>query len=363
MEAAVLALVAFCTLGGAVTPFRALLRNAPIRWVFAYLFFAGISLSWSLTTSLVSSFAYWCGLVGDVLIVCLVLHADVSHEVPTSIMRGFVSAACVIAAVAWLMPAQADLRLGNEEFLNTNQIGNLCALAILLAQYLRRTRAQGYGLVLLLLSFTLLRSLSKSTLIAFFASQVWLLARDRSLSRSKKIKLACGMGVLLLMFSGLFAAYYDVYTRAGNQAQTLTGRTGIWSYVIAEIPAHPWFGHGFDSMWKIVPPFGPDRFEARHAENEVLQQLYSYGVCGLVLLLGVYTSLWRAARKCLNSNTRLMLSGLLVFAVVRGLVVAEPFDLLLPLWMCLLLSWLAVESGSVQAPAGVPALPTPTAQR
>ena len=37
--------------------------------------------------------------------------------------------------------------------------------------------------------------------------------------------------IVILAFWGLFEAYYDVYTTAGNQAETLTGRIGIWAYV------------------------------------------------------------------------------------------------------------------------------------
>ncbi len=349
VQAALLGLVAFCTLGEGDISLRAFLRPSPIRWVLAYLLVAGASLFWSETASLPNSVAYWCGLMEDVLIMWLLMRTVRSHGKSTSIMRGFIAAACLIALVAWLMPAQADLRLGNEDFLNTNQIANLCALAILMAQYLRRIRGQGYQIVLLFLSLTLLRSLSKSTLIAFLICQIWTVARDRSIQRIVKVRLASAVVLLLLLFSGLFAAYYDVYTRAGNQAETLTGRTAIWAYVATEITARPWLGHGFDSMWKVIPPFGLDRFEARHAENELLQQVYSYGVGGIVLILGVYGSLWRVSLRLPRGPLRQMLIGLLLFTVIRGLAVAEPFDLLLPLWMCVLLADMGLESGTAKS--------------
>ena len=49
-------------------------------------------------------------------------------------------------------------------------------------------------------------------------------------------------------------------------------------------------------VWKVVPPFSED-FEARHAHNELLQQLYAYGVVGVVIFLGLYGSLFRLIRK------------------------------------------------------------------
>src|SRR5206468_1174413 len=107
----------------------------------------------------------------------------------------------------------------------------------------------------------------------------------------------------------LIANYYDVYTNAGNQVETLTGRTAIWAWTFDKIPESPWTGHGFDSMWKVMPPFGIDRFEARHAENEMLQQLYAYGIVGLTLYLGVYASLYRAFQRAADRKTRPVLKA------------------------------------------------------
>jgi len=141
----------------------------------------------------------------------------------------------------------------------------------------------------------------------------------------------------------LLESYYAIYTNAGNQAETLTGRIGIWAYVLNAAVERPWIGHGFDSMWKIVPPFGPDRFEARHAENEVLQQFYAYGVVGICILAGLYASLYRQFRRLHSGSLKIVPISLLLFVVVRGLAEAEPFDLLLPLWAIVLFSLVAEE--------------------
>ena len=66
----------------------------------------------------------------------------------------------------------------------------------------------------------------------------------------------------------------------------------------------PWIGNGIDSVWKVVPPFGPELFEARHAENEILQQFYAYGLVGIVMLVGIYGRLWRPIRRMPRSPTR-----------------------------------------------------------
>jgi O-antigen ligase len=106
-------------------------------------------------------------------------------------------------------------------------------------------------------------------------------------------------------------------------------------------------------MWKTVPAFGT--FEPRHAENEVLQQLYAYGIAGLLMFVAVYGSLYRCIRRLSNHSVRLIVLCMLLFVLVRGMAEAEPFDLLLPLWMvvllgtfadCLQKNHAAIETGS-----------------
>jgi O-antigen ligase len=314
--------------------------------VFVFLVFSGCSLAWSATVSLPTSFAYWCGMASDVAMVIQLLRAGSMAAVSSSLIKGFIVSSCCLALIAWILPADpTDLRLGDEEFFNTNQIGNLCAFAILLAQYLMRRKQGRWGWAIFLLAVTLLRSLSKATLIAFLVSEAFLLIQDRSITRKTKLYLAGAVLVVVLAFWGLFQAYYDIYTTTGNQAETLTGRTAIWAYVSSSALEQPWIGHGFDSMWKVVPPFGPDRFEARHAENELLQQFYSYGAMGVVMLAGIYGSLFRQIRRRLRGPLKMIFFSMLLYVAVRGLAEAEPFDLLLPLWSIVLLS-LLVEDAS-----------------
>jgi len=152
------------------------------------------------------------------------------------------------------------------------------------------------------------------------------------------------------VFWGLLASYYNVYTSAGDQPDTLTGRVGIWAYILNEAVNKPWIGHGFHSVWKVIPPFGPDQFEARHAHNELLQQFYAYGVVGVCMFIGLYHSFYRQARKLPISPLRALLLGLLVFAIVRGFADTEAFDLSLPLWVIAMFSAIMVESGKDERP-------------
>ncbi len=351
-----LLVVCFRTLGYAQRTFGSMVRLSSIRWVLAFLAFSFCSLAWSATVSLPTSVAYWSGLAVDVASVVVLLRSGSVTEISHSLIKGFVVSTCCLAVIAWIMPAQADLRLGDEEFFNTNQIGNLCATAIFLAQYLSRRKAGRWGFAIVLLALTLLRSLSKTTIVAFLISETFLLIADRSISRKTKILLTVAVVLVILVFWGLFEAYYDIYTNAGNQAETLTGRTAIWAYSLDAAVEQPLIGHGFDSMWKVVPPFGPEKFEARHAENELLTQFYAYGAVGVCLLIGIYGSLYRQMRKLPRGPLRIVLLSLLLFVVVRGVAEAEPFDLLLPLWSIVLISLLVERMSTVDEPTGARSL-------
>ncbi len=123
-----LILVCFHSLGYAQRTFESMLRLPSIRWVLAFLVFSWCSLAWSATVSLPTSGAYWSGMAADVAIVVLLLRAGSVTGISHSLMKGFIVSACCLALIAWIMPGQSDLRLGDEEFFNTNQIGNLCAI-------------------------------------------------------------------------------------------------------------------------------------------------------------------------------------------------------------------------------------------
>jgi O-antigen ligase len=214
----------------------------------------------------------------------------------------------------------------------------LCPLFL---QYLVREKDGRWGAAALLLGVTLLRSLSKTTIVAFLAGEAFLLLRDKSMRRRTKVLLIVAAAAMVAAFWSLLSSYYDIYTNAGNQAETLTGRLGLWTYFLAEAVQQPWIGHGFHSVWKVVPPFGADQFEARHAHNELLQQFYAYGVVGVCMFVGIYGSLWLQLRKLAAGPRKTFFLAFLLFILVRGLADTDAFDLSLPLWSIVLISMLA----------------------
>lgn len=339
-----LIVAAFVALGEVDYPLAQMARLPAVRWVFLFLAFSCCSLLWSSTASMSAAVAYWCAMAADVAIVLLLLRAGPLRPVAHSLMKGFVWGACLVAVIAWLLPTQSDLRLGDEELLGPNQIGYLCAFAVFFSQYLMRENEGKWGWAVCLLCITVLRSLSKTTIIALLLSEVFLLVRDRTMSRKTKMLIALGAAVVVALFWSLLVSYANVYADAGNQAETLTGRIGLWTYFLSEAIQQPWVGHGFHSVWKVVPVFGPDQFEARHAHNELLQQFYAYGVAGILLFAGIYGSIYWHIRKLAAGPRRTFFFSLLIFVLIRGIADTEAFDISFPLWTILMISLLIEEA-------------------
>jgi O-antigen ligase len=333
----------FCSFGPAHAVQLSPSRVTCCRWVAAFLGFSLCSLLWSETVSLPNALTYWCGMAADVATVLLLFRTGRVTDIASRIIQGYVMGACFIACVMWLSPTMQDLRPGNNEFFSPNAIGFTCAFGIFLAQFLMfRSRARRFPAIFLAVS--LLRTLSKTTIVAFLASELLLLFTSTTIRRRSKVLIVAASGAVVTAFSGLIAAYYQVYTNAGNQSETLTGRVGIWAFILDRSLERPWFGHGFNSVWKVIPPFGPDQFEAWHAHNELLQQFYAYGVVGIVLLVGLYASFYRHARRTPQPETRTLFVSLIFFIVIRGFGDTERFDLSFPLWSIVLLSLMLTAS-------------------
>ena len=349
-----LVLVAFQTVGVTGTAEVSMLRLASVRWVFLFLCVSCMSLLWSATASLPAAIVYWCAMAADVGMVVLLLRMGPVKEVATSLMKGYVAGACVIAIIAWLLPAQSDLRLGDEELLGPNQIGYICAFALFFVQYLMREKMGNWSPAAFILAVTLLRSLSKTSILAFLIAESFLLMKDRSIRRRTKVLLILAGIATVAAFSSLLTSYFDIYANAGNSPETLTGRIGIWAVILSEAVQQPWIGHGFHAVWNVIPPFGD--FEARHAHNELIQQFYAYGIVGVCMLGGLYGSFYAQVRRVSSPSMRTFWLSLLLFVLVRGLTDTEPFDLSFPLWAIVMISMLIENSQALRdaQPAGNP---------
>lgn len=339
------AAVAFYAFGPAASTPGSNLQSNSFRWVLVFFAFTLCSFLWTSTASLPAAGAFWLAMAADTAMLLLLLRSEDSLEVTASLFRGYIYGAVVIAVIAWLLPAQSDLRLGDEELLGPNQIGYVCAFAAFLAQYLISSGHRTMRYAAIFLSITLLRTFSKTTLAAFLVAEAYMLFSDHSMARKTKLAILILTALVLAAFSGVISSYFTLYANTGNSPETLTGRLGIWTYFLTEGAQTPWLGHGFHSVWNVVPLFG--HFQARHAHNELIEQFYVYGVCGIVMLLGLYSSFFRQMRRLAASPLKTLGISFVLFAIVRGFADTEAFDLSLPVWLISLLSITALRTNSL----------------
>src|SRR5579871_765070 len=304
-------------------------QHASLRWIILYLALAGISILWTSSSSRGVAAAYWAGLVAEVLAVYLLLRRPAVDDNARRMMRGFIIGAMLLAVVAWIAPATDDLRLGNEDFLHPNLIGFYFAIGCLAAAHLAQ-KQKLWSAPAIALGVTTIRTLSKGAIIAFLVAGLYCVMRGSKLSRKARVWIGILSTLVLVSFWGLAEAYLNLYA-TGNNVETLTGRTYIWSQTIELFLEKPWFGYGFDSFRWIFPAFAD--FLPNHAHNELFQQLFTYGVVGIVVVIGVYASFYRQVRASQKSSLRSLAMAILILVLVRGIVDTDQFELCFPLWL------------------------------
>jgi exopolysaccharide production protein ExoQ len=316
----------------------------PVHWIFAYLGLATVSLLWTSANSLSVAAAYCAGTVAEVVLIVLVLRYEPTEQRVRNIMCGFIVGAALVAAIAWCAPPMEDMRLGHEEFMHPNLIGFDFALAAIFAIYLAHLNRAWVWVVAAFL-ITMVRTLSKGTIVGFIFAGLYYLVIGLKISRKARIYLGLVCTAVLLGFWGLLEAYLDLYTQ-GSNLETLTGRTYIWVQALELAFDKPWFGYGFDSFRWVVPPLGD--FQPGHAHNEIIQQFFAYGIVGLLIVAGVYWSFYRQVRLSTDANLKAMATAMLILVLVRGLVDTDRFELCFPLWLMTSLSVALASTASPQ---------------
>ena len=336
-----------------------ILSSRTIRWLLAYLILSGSSLLWTAADSIADAAGLWTGMLLELCTVLLLIKRPHAAEQTDSLFKGYVLGVIFIGVVAWVGPVQPDLRIGDYDFLHPNGIAIQSAFAFFLAQHLAR-RQPVWRWACLVVGVTMLRTISKTTILAFLLAEGFYLLRDREMTRQTKIKIAAAFVFVFAAFTSLLSSYLELYATAGSgtQIETLTGRTAIWATALFMGLEQPWLGHGFYSFRALVPAFGT--FEPWHAHNEVLQEFFEYGVLGITVAVGLYTSMLLAAKRFTKRIAALnqpgvrtyarLASVIVLFALIHGLTESVNFGLTIPLWLSSTLA-LALEQTPIEASA------------
>jgi O-antigen ligase len=347
LSLSLLTVVALFTIGSTPAVHASAFRTTAIRLSAALLSLALLSLLWT-PAPLADAAGYWCAWAADVATVWFILRGGAPNTIAAALMKGYVCGATLVAIIAWSLPATRDLRLGDEDFLHPNALGFLFSIATLLTIYLARKNTI-WTWPALFLATTLLRTLSKSCIIAFIAAFGFSLLRDSSITRKTKIWIGVAGGLILASLWGLLEAYITTYSETAGP-ETLTGRTLIWALTSEYAIKKPFLGNGFYSYRFVVPPLGT--FQAQQAHDELLQQFFSFGIVGAILTIAIYWSFFRQIRRTSSSHLKTLATTVLLFALIRGLTDTQTFDLSFPLWLMMMLSiLLAAQAPTAEHPS------------
>jgi len=318
---------------------------AIINWIAAYALWCALSLSWTHAGSLVSAMGYWSIMVLDVAIVAAIIWWGDLEAVAIASVKGIVAGGWLISFCALLLNSDdPNGRLGDLEFLHPGNVGKYAGLAVLCScfMWLRNREDKGWGRWLwvvstLFLAWILLRSLSKTSIVALVCSAVFYIMYSRVISLKTKIS---ALVVATLLFCAMFTVvntYLVTYLEESpNDASTLTGRTVLWAESWEMIQDHPILGYGFLSF----RDYGPQDWEVRTTQghNEWITQCFQLGFVGLIIAIAIYASYFRHLRRSGPSPQRELGLSILIYMLIQGFAASETSGLMFPLPMVLLLA-------------------------
>src|SRR5438270_5588866 len=106
------------------------------KLLFAFLAWAAITLFWTNADSLVSAAGYWGLLALDVAVVFLLVRMSDIDVMAVRCLQGLVLGTTLLAVLAMVFLAQSGARLGDDDLLHPNALGNYVGIAALCSIYL-----------------------------------------------------------------------------------------------------------------------------------------------------------------------------------------------------------------------------------
>jgi exopolysaccharide production protein ExoQ len=337
-------------------------RWSPAAKLFlAFLLWSGITILWTRAKSPSIAFAYWAEIALEVFVVLILLRADGIQQIGEACLRGFVFGSALIAMTLVCFNPEAEVRggLGDTEHLHPNFVAPFLALGSLFALHLgfeqkcNPGRRRTWWLLATFLFIILLRTLSKTTIVAFLLAAI-LYASNVQLPRFTKIKIACVLGAVLVAFFWSSWAYFGpVFYNDDNSTLSLTGRTLLWAECWQKIQERPLVGYGFFSYRDYGPQqIHIDRLTTAH--NEWLMLWFQTGLIGIFLAAAIYMTLILGMRRALMRRPSWLPGKLalavLAYALVLGTTEASMTDLVISLPLLLTVYAWALSSYDCRSP-------------
>lgn len=298
------------------------------RWIAIYFFWAGLSFAWTTANSPASVFLHWVEFGGDLLFICLSMsHSSYREAVLVSSLKAVaLGGGCLAFYTLAIFRVGIDIR--SYSLLHPNFLGHRIAIAGLASLFLwsRRPKARRWLYLLILLVPVLLLTTDKTSIIAFFITALWFLFSHPRVKAKTKFRIVVAFGCLLALTVPIVLPSFIDYVE-GPAPFTLTGRLPLWIAVFTKILQRPWLGYGYGSFadnWPI------DMWFTGSAHNEILQQWFTVGFIGVLIVAGTYWVLFRALHR---SHAEIGRFGvvLLAYCLIRGMAEADDTHLMFAL--------------------------------
>lgn len=213
-------------------------------------------------------------------------------------------------------------------------MGALASLHGLRVGKRRRLRSAVFLAVVTIVALASKSATSYLTMFAFFGTDaVIALIRKGGAARL----LAVGVIVLLLPIVVYGAVFPDSMLEMIGKDPTLTGRTDIWGYVIADIHQRPLLGWGYVAFWSPDNPAAIEIADSLHwfapqAHNGILEMLLGVGLIGTAFFIFLWARTARLAIQCMRTPEKgLAISCLLscagiILVGISETVLVDPFE-------------------------------------
>ena len=123
--------------------------------------------------------------------VVLLLRTGPVDLMSSSLMKGYVWGAGLIAVITWLLPPCRISARGMTTSLVPTR-SHLSSPSVSFWPSFSAVHDRSWNLAAILLAITLLRTLSKTTIVAFIAGEALLLIRDSAITRRKLLAIVVG---------------------------------------------------------------------------------------------------------------------------------------------------------------------------
>ena len=324
----------------AATPRQQLARIPVCMSLLAFMCWTAISLIWTQSPS-ATEFAIRGELVPLVIVMCVAgtLRPALAVRALTIIVTTIViwsafSSFVLPSSQAVVLNERGDQQVGfRGTFGHKNLLGVFTVYALCLILPFARGRYRRLLIVgtIALVIATRSATAGSGLLIVVFI-WLWTAAISRQVSTRQRS---------ILLLSAIIAAIAAVIATLGllpallglyQKDVTFSGRTIIWSEVLAVIGDRPFLGYGFDGFFAPTRPYvllelqRHIGFDVSHAHSGVLTLLLEVGVVGLVLFALFIASVVRNAVNCLRRPSTVAIGQwtLLTVCAIAMMSVGEP---------------------------------------